>query len=140
MPLLQQLVYLLSIALKDAEVVGKLTDIGFASGQVALLEHMLADTQAERSVWHAIQNLPPQRKIAVALFMKTLLPVKTLSRVRAEAGDRLERMWEKNYAWIEETQRRRMSRFAADTAQRSKPPFQHWLEQTAIDLITDRRL
>jgi hypothetical protein len=140
MQLLQQFVYLLSIALKDAEVVRKLTDIGFESGQIALLEHMIADTQAERSVWHAIQSLPPQRKITIALFMKVLLPLKTLTRVRAEAGDRLQRLWEKNYAWIAEAQRRRMSRFATETANRSERSFQHWLEQTALNLITDRGL
>ncbi|MGD8523466.1 MAG: hypothetical protein PVF56_20125 [Desulfobacterales bacterium] len=140
MQLLQQFAYLLSIALKDAEVVRKLADIGFESGQIALIEHMIADTQAERSVWDAIQNLPPQRKIAIALFMKILLPLKTLAHIRAEAGDRLQRLWEKNYGWIKEEERWQMSRFAAETANRRERPFQHWLEQTAIDLITDRRL
>ena len=140
MQLLQQFAYLLSIALKDVEVVRKLADIGFESGQIALIEHMIADTQAERSVWDAIQNLPPQRKMAIALFMKVLLPVQTLIHLQPEAGNRLRCLWENNYSWIRENERRRMLHFAAETATRSARPFQHWLEQTALNLIADRRL
>jgi hypothetical protein len=140
MQLLQQFVYLLSIALKDAEVIHKLVDTGFDSGQIALLEHMLADTHAERSVWDAIQTLPPQRKIAIALFMKILLPLKTLASIAPKVSHQLLRMWENNYDWIREEERRQMSRFAAETANHIDRPFQNWLEQTALNLIADRRL
>ena len=140
MQLLQQFVYLLSIALKDAEVIHKLAETGFESGQIALLEHMLADTHAERNVWDAIQNLPPQRKMAIALFMKILLPVKALAHVAPKVSHRLLRLWEINYDWIEEKNRRQMLRFAAETADGSDLPFQNWLEQSALNLIADRRL
>jgi hypothetical protein len=140
MQLLQQFVYLLSIALKDAEVIHKLVDTGFDSGQIALLEHMLADTHAEHSVWDAIQTLPPQRKIAIALFMKILLPLKTLASIAPKVSHQLLRMWENNYDWIREEERRQMSRFAAETANHIDRPFQNWLEQTALNLIADRRL
>jgi hypothetical protein len=33
-----------------------------------------------------------------------------------------------------------MSRFAAETANHIDRPFQNWLEQTALNLIADRRL
>jgi hypothetical protein len=98
MQLQQQLVYLLSIALKDSEVVRKLAETGFESGQTALLDHMLADTETDRRVWEAIHTLSPQRKIAMAAFMKVLLPIETLLEVRIKAGDRLQRLWENNVA------------------------------------------
>ena len=140
MPLLQQFVYLLSIALKDAQVIHKLAETGFESGQIALIEHMLADTHAERNVWDAIQTLPPQRKMAIALFMKILLPVQALTRAAPEVSHRLLRLWKNNYDWIGEENRRQMLRFAAETANGSDLPFQNWLEQSALNLIADRRL
>lgn len=87
--LLQQCVYLLSIALKDGEVVSRLAEIGFQYGQIALLEHMLADTRSEHEVWNTIRHLPPQRKIAVASFLKILIPVVILAAMKIDAGRRL---------------------------------------------------
>ncbi|MGD2187341.1 MAG: hypothetical protein PVI71_14520, partial [Desulfobacterales bacterium] len=91
MQLLQQLVYLISIALKDAEVVRKLAETGFESGQIALLEHMLADTYEEYSVWDTIRTLMPQRKMAVAIFLKALLPIKTLLAIKNNTGNDLQK-------------------------------------------------
>jgi hypothetical protein len=138
--LLQQLVYLLSIALKDSEVVRKLAAAGFESGQIALLEHMLADTETDRRVWEAIHTLSPQRKIVVAAFMKVLLPIQTLLEVGSKAGQRLQRLWENNYSFIAAEQCRQMIDFAVQTLDSRSRPFQTWLEQTALKLITDQKL
>ena len=128
MLLLQQCVYLLSIALKDAEVVRKLVETGFESGQIALLEHMLSDTHAERSIWEAIHALPPQRKIAIASFMKVLLPLQSLTSMGSEAGHRLQRLWHYNYDWISEEGRRQMvrSRRLGRPLHGQRPPGQWW--------------
>ena len=137
MPLLQQLVYLISIALKDAEVVRKLAGAGFESGQIALLEHMIADTRDELNVWGAVRALAPQRKMAVAFLLKTLQPIKMLIAVGNDAGSRLQRLWENSYAWLSETERHRIMRFAAETAAGQTRAYQKWLEETALSLILD---
>ncbi|MFQ5770779.1 MAG: hypothetical protein ACE5HX_09595 [bacterium] len=140
MQLLQQCIYLLSIALKDGEVVRRLVETGFHSGQIALLEHMLADTNSERELWDAIRKLPQQRKIAVASFMKTLLPIVTLAAVKNNSGQRLQQRWENVYNWLSEAKRREMIRFAAESAGNITGLFQDWLEQTALQLIVNPRL
>jgi hypothetical protein len=138
--LLQQCVYLLSIALKDGEVVSRLVEIGFQFGQIVLLEHMLADTRSEHEVWNTIRNLAPQRKIAMASFLKTLLPIAILAAMKIDAGQRLQQKWENVYDWLSETERRDVMRFATESALKSTASFQDRLEQTALSLITDPRL
>jgi hypothetical protein len=137
---MQQCVYLLSIALKDGEVVSWLVNIGFQSGQIALLEHMLADTRSEREVWNAIRHLPPQRKIAVASFMKILLSVEMLAAMKIDAGRRLQQEWESIYDWLSETERFDMMRFATESALNTTGSFQDRLEQISLKLITHPRL
>ena len=140
MQLLQQLVYLISIALKDAEVVRKLAETEFESGQIVLLEHMLSDTHDEHSVWDTISTFPSQRKMAVAIFLKVLQPIKTLIAMRNETGNCLLRLWEHSYDWLSEEERHRMMRFAANTASSTTRPFQNWLEETSLNLIVDPQL
>jgi hypothetical protein len=140
MHLLQQCVYLLSIALKDGEVVSRLVEMGFQIGQIALLEHMLADTRSEHEVWNMIRHLTPQRKIARASFLKTLLPIVILAAMKIEAGRRLQQKWVKVYDWLSETERLDMMRFATESALNSTKSFQDRLEQTALSLITNPRL
>ena len=140
MHLIQLCVYLLSIALKDGEVIHQLAAKGLASGQIALLEHMLADTDAERDVWDKIRPTPAQRKIAIASFMKTLLPVVKLAAEKNDAGRRLLKRWKSAYGWISETDRRQIIRFASEAVANTAGSFQDRLEQTAFKLITDPRL
>ena len=138
--LIQLCVYLLSIALKDGEVIHQLAAKGLAPGQIALLEHMLADTDAERDVWDKIRPTPGQRKIAIASFMKTLLPVVKLAAEKNDAGRRLLKRWKSAYGWISETDRRQIMRFASEAVANTAGSFQDRLEQTAFKLITDPRL
>lgn len=137
---LQQFVYLLSIALKDEDVVRRLADTGFQSGQIALLEHMLADTHSEKAVWRAIRHLAPRRKMAVASFLKTLLPIMSLAALQIDAGRRLRQKWQNTYDWLAEAERRAMMRFAAAAARDTDGTFQERLAQTALKLISDPEL
>jgi hypothetical protein len=98
---------------------------------------MLADTHDEQSAWDAIRALSPQRKMAVAFFLKVLQPIKTLIGVGNDTGVRLQRFWENSYAWLSREERRRIMRFAAKTAAGDTRPFQKWLEETALNLILD---
>jgi hypothetical protein len=138
--LIQVCVYLLSIALKDSEVICRLAQTRLFSGQIALLEHMLADTEAERYVWDKIRRTPPQRKIVIASFMKTLLPIVKLPAEINAAGRRLLERWKTVYDWVGEADRREIIRYASETAGNISGSFQDQLEQTALKLITDPRL
>ena len=68
--LLQQCVYLLSIAIKDYDVVTWLTDIGLGFGQLHLLEYMISDTEDERRIWEVVCVNPAARKLALAFFFE----------------------------------------------------------------------
>jgi hypothetical protein len=66
--LLQQCVYLLSIAIKDYDVVTWLTEIGLGIGQLHLLEFMITDTEDERRIWEAVCSNAAARKLGLAFF------------------------------------------------------------------------
>ncbi len=68
--LLQQCVYLLSIAIKDDDVVTWLADIGLGVDQLHLLEYMITDTQDERRIWEVVCANTVPRKLALAFFFE----------------------------------------------------------------------
>jgi hypothetical protein len=76
LPLLQQCVYFLSVAIKDQEVIQGLGKMGLGFSQRALLQYLLLDTQEERQTWEVVQGSSALRKIAFAAFLKTLLPLR----------------------------------------------------------------
>jgi len=81
-PMIQQWVYLLSIAIKDEEVVRLLGKAGLGLYQIRLLEYLMKDTEEERRAWDLIQVHPALRLLGLAAFLKIRLPIETLS-VRA---------------------------------------------------------
>jgi len=101
---------------------------------------MLSDTGDEHRAWDMIRTLPPQRKMAVAIFLKVLLPIKTMIARQKNAGRRLQRLWEDAYVWLSEAEQRRMMGFAAQTAAGTTRPFQSRLEETVLNLIADPEL
>jgi hypothetical protein len=58
---------LLSVAIKDDDVVTWLTDIGFGFGQLYLLDYLISDTEDERRIWKVVCADPAPRKLAFAL-------------------------------------------------------------------------
>ena len=72
--MLRQCVYFLSIAVKDGDATQWLAQVGLGSGQRALLDFLLSETDDERRTWEAVSGQRPLRKIALAAFLKTLLP------------------------------------------------------------------
>ena len=85
--LLQQCVYLLSIAIKDYDVVTWLTDIGLGHGQLYVLEYLISDTENEHRIWEAVCANPAPRKLALALFLKTLLPIEAMVSLSVENAE-----------------------------------------------------
>ncbi len=99
-PLLQQLVYLLSVAVKDEEVVRLLGEAGLGLGQIRLLEYLLEDTEEERRTWEMIQDHPVLRLLGLAAFLKIRLPLEALAETEPAETTLLRPTWEMAYAWL----------------------------------------
>ena len=138
--LLQQCVYMLSIAIKDYDVVTWLTDIGLGFGQLHLLEYMISDTEEERRIWEAVCANPAPRKLALALFLKTLLPIEALVSLRVERAEIIKNQWQEAYRWLSETIQEGLVRFAHNTMAYGDNPFQQRLEHVTINLISEASL
>jgi len=138
--LLQQCVYMLSVAIKDYDVVTWLTDIGLGFGQLHLLEYLISDTEDERRIWEVVCANPAQRKLALALFLKTLLPIEALVALRVERAEIIKNQWKEAYRWISETIQKGLVGFAHNTMAYKDKPFQQRLENVTLKLISEASL
>ena len=138
--LLQQCVYMLSVAIKDYDVVTWLTDIGLGFGQLHLLEYLISDTEDERRIWEVVCANPAQRKLALALFLKTLLPIEALVSLRVERAEIIKNQWKEAYRWISETIQEGLVGFAHNTMAYRDKPFQQRLENVTLKLISEASL
>jgi len=138
--LLQQCVYLLSIAIKDYDVVTWLTDIGLGIGQLHLLEYMITDTQDERRIWEVVCANTVPRKLALAFFLKTLLPVEALIALSVEGAETIKNKWQEAYDWLSETVKEGLVGFAHNTMANRDKPFQKRIEDVTINFISEASL
>jgi len=138
--LLQRCVYLLSIAIKDYDVVTWLTDIGLGIGQLHLLEYMITDTQDERRIWEVVCANTVPRKLALAFFLKTLLPVEALVALSVEGAETIKNKWQEAYDWLSETVKEGLVGFAHNTMANRDKPFQKRIEDVTINLISEASL
>lgn len=135
--LLQQYVYLLSVAIKDWEVVRWLAEVGLGFSQGALLEHLISDTEEEQRIWEVVRDSPALKKIALAAFLKTLLPIVALIKDGIQEAQTLRDQWNEAYGWLSERERESLSRFAQYTMDHEGKTFQERLEQAALRLLTE---
>ena len=140
LPLLQQLVYLLSVALKDEEVARLLSEWGLGIYQNRLLEYLLEDTGEEQQAWELIKDLPALRKIAWAVFFKTLLPIETLAESGDPESSPLIDQWEKAYLWLTNRERTDLRAYARLVIELPSKNFQDRLEQAVLGLISNASL
>ncbi len=138
--LLQRCVYLLSIAIKDDDVVVWLTDIGLGIGQLHLLEYMITDTQDERRIWEVVCANTVPRKLALAFFLKTLLPIEALVALSVEGAEAIKNQWHEAYDWLSETVQEGLVGFAHNTMANRDKPFQKRMEDVTINLISEASL
>jgi hypothetical protein len=138
--LLQRCVYLLSIAIKDYDVVTWLTDIGLGFGQLLLLEYMITDTEDERRIWEVVCANPAPRKLALAFFLKTLLPLEALVSLNVERAEIIKNQWRESYGWLSETIQEGLVGFAHNTMICNDKPFQKRLENVTINFISEASL
>ncbi len=140
LPQLRQLVYLLSVALKDEEVVRFLGERGLGLYQNRVLEYLIKETGEDQQAWELINHLPALRKIAWAVFLKTLLPIEALRRSGGpESGPLIDR-WEKAYSWLTDRERIGLRAYALRVFERPSNQFQDRLEQAVLELISNPAL
>jgi hypothetical protein len=135
MPHLQQCVYFLSVAIKDREVVQWLAQIGFGLSQVALLRHLLSETEEERQAWEVIRDSGPLYKIAWAAFLKVLLPAETLAATQTGEAQNLRKEWDEAYGWLPEKERENLIYFTRRLMDLEGKTFQERLERATFLLI-----
>ena len=135
MSLLQQCVYFLSVAIKDREVVQWLAQIGLGFSQVALLRHLISETEEERQVWEVVRDSGPLQKIALAAFLKVLLPVETLAETQTEEAQNLKKEWDEAYGWLREKEMEDLSKLAHRLMNLEGKTFQERLERATWLLI-----
>jgi hypothetical protein len=139
-PLLQQCVYLLSVALKDQDVTLWLAKNGLGSSQLALLGYLLSDTEEEHQVWERIRESYVLRKIAFAAFLKTLLPIEAMISFRFEGAQIFKDQWEEAYGWLSDGERKGLSSLTQSIMNLEVETFQERLEQATLQLITQTNL
>jgi hypothetical protein len=135
MPHLQQCVYFLSVAIKDQEVVLWLARNGLGFSQVPLLRHLIADTEEERQAWEVVRDSGSLQKIALAAFLKVLLPVETMGTAQAEEAQNLRKEWDEAYAWLGEKEREGLLNLAHQLMSLEGGTFQERLERATFLLI-----
>jgi len=140
LPLLQQCVYFLSVAIKDREVVQWLAEIGLDFSQQALLEHLISDTEEERRIWEVVSGSSGLRKIAFAAYLKTLLPIEAIISVGIKEAQTLKNEWNKAYGWLSEREREGLSRLTRCIMNHEGRTFQDRLEQATFRLISQSDL
>jgi hypothetical protein len=138
--LLQQCVYMLSVAIKDYDVVTWLTDIGFGHGQLYLLDYLISDTEDDRRIWEAVYANPAPRKLALALFLKTLLPIEALVSLRVKRSEIIKNQWKEAYRWLSDKIQEGLVSFARNIMAYSDKPFQQRLENATLKLISEDSL
>jgi hypothetical protein len=137
LPVLQQCVYLLSLAIKDGEVVQWLGEIGLGSSQRALVEYLISDTQEELKIWEQVRNSPVLIKIARGAFLKTLLPIEVMVLNGIEGAQALKNQWREAYGWLSERERERISGLIRYLMNQEKGSFQQRLEEATLVLIAE---
>jgi hypothetical protein len=140
LPLLQQVVYLLSVTLKDEEVVRLLSEWGLGLYQNRLLEYLIEGSGEERQAWELIKDLPALRKIAWAVFLKILLPIETLAGSGDSESSPLIDKWEKAYPWLTNRERTELRAYARFVIELPFKNFQDRLEQAVLGLVCNTAL
>ena len=80
---------------------------------------------------------PAPRKLALALYLKTLLPIVALVSLRVERAESIKNHWKEAYRWLSDKIQEGLVSFAHSTMAYSDKPFQQRLENVALKLIEE---
>jgi hypothetical protein len=133
--MLQQLVYLLAVAVKDNEVVRFLVEAGLGFGQLRLLEYLLEDTEEERGTWELIRGHPALRLLGLAAFLKIRLPLEALAETEPAESTLLRPTWETAYAWLTPRERADLTGWVRTILEIRGADFQDRLNRVVRALI-----
>jgi GNAT superfamily N-acetyltransferase len=139
-PMIQQWVYLLSIAIKDEEVVRLLGKAGLGLYQIRLLEYLMKDTEEERRAWDLIQVHPALRLLGLAAFLKIRLPIETLAGLGLPESGLLQEKWEAAYAWLTDLGEKALNAYVRTIRGTPYNNFQDRLERAVLGLINHSAL
>ena len=134
-PMIQQLVYLLSVAIKDEEVVRLLGEAGLGHYQIRLLEFLMEDTEEERQAWELIRDHPALRRLGLAAFLKIRLPIETPAGLGLPESGLLQKKWEAAYAWLTDQEEKALNAYVRTVRETPYKNFQDRLERAALGLI-----
>jgi len=135
--LLQQCVYFLSIAIKDREVIQWLTKIGLGPCQKSLLEYIMNDTEEEQEAWEVAKHSPVTKKIAMAAFLKIILPIEAMILKRFVDALKLKDRWREAYSWLSMMEQDGLLRLSQRIMKFGESRFQEKLENAAYGLIEE---
>jgi hypothetical protein len=121
------------------EVVRLLSERGSGLSQNRLLEYLMEDTGEERQAWELIKDLAGLRKIAWAVFLKTLLPIEALAGSGEQESRPMIDRWEKAYSWLTIREKTDLRAYARSIMELPLN-FQDRLEQAALRLINNPSL
>lgn len=136
-PMIQQWVYLLSIAIKDEEVVRWLGEAGLGLYQIRVLDHLMEDTEEERQAWDLIRDHPALRRLGLAAFLKIRLPIETLVGLGLPESGLLQEKWKAAYAWLTDQGEKALNGYVRTVLETPQKNFQDRLERAALGLIND---
>jgi len=98
-PMIQQWVYLLSIAIKDEEVVRWLDASGLGLSQIRY-GILNGEYGGGTAAWDLIQDHPALRRLGLAAFLKIRLSIETLVGLGLPESGLLQEKWKAAYAWL----------------------------------------
>jgi hypothetical protein len=101
---------------------------------------MITDTEDERRIWEVVCANPVSRKLALAFFLKTLLPIEGLVSLSVEGAETIKNKWQVAYNWLSETVQEGLVKFAHNTMAYRDKPFQKRMEDVTINLISEASL
>jgi hypothetical protein len=80
------------------------------------------------------------RKLALAFFLKTLLPIEALVSLSVEGAETIKNKWQEAYDWLSETVQEGLVGFAHNTMAYRDKSFQKRMEDVTINLISEASL
>jgi hypothetical protein len=139
--LLKHLVYFLSIAIKDMDVIRFLAKLGLFSAQIALINYLMEDTEKERIAWEIARGHSGIIKVVHSSFLKIVLPIEGMDFDGISEAILLKTRWNDAYRWIPEINRKALIRISINHLKEAETlSFQDRLERLAKMVIEDPHL
>jgi hypothetical protein len=98
---------------------------------------MMNDTEEEREAWEMAKHSPVARKVAMAAFLKIILPIEAMILIIFEDARKLKDQWKEAYHWLSGLERNGLLRLSHRILKFGGSHFQEKLENAAYGLIEE---